>query len=237
MRALPLHVRTCYQVGMRFFPLLGSYRSFEELARRAPEGSTWSRALVARASPFLIAAPHGGGIEPGTTELAQAVAGDDFALYSLLGTRPRGNLRLHLPSHRFDDPAFIDAAGRARVVVALHGCEGSESIASVGGLHIELGERILSALQAAGFDAAPDATDHSGKDPRNLCNQGRDGRGVQLELSRALRRSMFQGLTVLERHRTREPFARFVDALRGVLLIAARELEQEGDLAAHEREP
>jgi len=51
-------------------------------------------------------------------------------------------------------------------------------------------------------------------DEQNLCNRGQSGAGVQLELSRALRRSLFESLTPSGRARPTPYFTAFVDALR-----------------------
>jgi phage replication-related protein YjqB (UPF0714/DUF867 family) len=43
---------------------------------------------------FAVIAPHGGAIEPGTTEVAEAIAGDRFSFYTLEGVKTRDNKRL-----------------------------------------------------------------------------------------------------------------------------------------------
>ena len=55
-------------------------------------------------------APHGGGIEPGTTEIAEAVAGHEHTFYSFSGVKARGNSVLHITSSRFDEPEGIAIA-------------------------------------------------------------------------------------------------------------------------------
>src|SRR5258705_12941810 len=58
------------------------YRNFAELARNEVSGVDY-RILVRRGmAAFAIVAPHGGGIEPGTSEITLAVAVEDFSYYS-----------------------------------------------------------------------------------------------------------------------------------------------------------
>jgi phage replication-related protein YjqB (UPF0714/DUF867 family) len=56
-----------------------------------------------------VIAPHGGGIEPGTSELATAIAGDDFSLYLFEGLKSAGNGELHITSTNFDEPISAKA--------------------------------------------------------------------------------------------------------------------------------
>ena len=50
------------------------YRNFDQLSRNESSGIDF-RILVRRArTAFAIVAPHGGGIEPGTSEIADSIA-------------------------------------------------------------------------------------------------------------------------------------------------------------------
>ena len=46
----------------------GRYRSFEELKVHEVQGEDYEINHISRDSPFAIMAPHGGYIEPGTSE-------------------------------------------------------------------------------------------------------------------------------------------------------------------------
>ena len=55
------------------------YENFEELSQNETVGVDF-RILARRArAAFDIVAPHGGGIEPGTSEIADAIAGEGSA--------------------------------------------------------------------------------------------------------------------------------------------------------------
>jgi len=193
------------------------YTSFADLVRNAQEGRDFRRVIAWRRSSVAIVAPHGGGIEPGTSEVARALAGDEFALYCFVGLRPNGNDELHVTSHCFDDPACVQLVGRARAVVAVHGCAGDHRAVYVGGLDADLKAQFVQALRRAGFRARPSAGDLAGCYTDNICNRGSSGRGVQLEITEGLRRAMFADLTWKGREITTRVFDRFVEAVRGVL--------------------
>jgi phage replication-related protein YjqB (UPF0714/DUF867 family) len=194
-----------------------TYAGFAQLARHEREGRDYRRRAERRASRVAIVAPHGGGIEPGTSEIASALAGREFALYCFEGVRPEGNDELHITSHRFDEPACVQLVGQAEVVVAVHGCAGAREVVYVGGLDRDLQAHLIAALRRAGFDAGAGDGDQAGCYVRNICNRGRLGRGVQLEVSKGLRLAMFKGLKREEREITTPVFDRFVAVVRGCL--------------------
>ena len=196
------------------------YGSFHELAIREREGHDYRRLAVPRDSATAIIAPHGGGIEPGTSEISRALAGAEFALYCFEGLKLAGNEALHVASTRFDEPRCAQLVAGSQTVVAVHGCAGDHRAVYVGGLDGDLKVRVVRALERAGFDARQDASNHGGRHARNICNRGSSGKGLQLEITAGLRRAMFKGLRRPERETTRPPFDRFVTAVRAALLEA-----------------
>src|SRR5258708_2652230 len=103
------------------------YASWSELTKEQTAGTDFSVSVEVRAGArWLVAAPHGGGIERGTTEIARAVAGQKLSFYSVEGTKRTGNTVLHITSHRFDEPRFDEAVGQHDQVATIHGCDESE---------------------------------------------------------------------------------------------------------------
>jgi phage replication-related protein YjqB (UPF0714/DUF867 family) len=190
------------------------YASFVQLARHEREGVDYQRHWVRRASPILIAAPHGGGIEPGTSEVAAALAGEAHALYVFEGYKGEENQRLHVASTRFNDPQLNDLLGETEFVAAVHGCREAQPMAYVGGLHEAWVQQAIALLGRAGFFAKQDKSHHAGRYPTNLCNRGRSGMGVQFELSRGLRRQMFASLTLTGRQYPTTILGHFATALQ-----------------------
>ena len=203
-----------------------AYASFAELAAREREERDYRRRLVRRASPIAILAPHGGEIEPGTSEVALALAGAEFSLYLFEGLRPGRSAALHITSTRFDDPECLDLLAATRTAIAIHGAAGSEDTIRIGGRDEELGGRIAAALAAAGFALRADGDRRfAGVAARNLCNRCASGRGVQLELSAGLRRSFFAGAWPAERRVATPALAAFVGAVRSELLARGAAVE------------
>lgn len=165
------------------------YEDYRDLARHESLGSDFWPERRRRDSRVLVLAPHGGRIERGTAEIARAIAGREFSYYAFLGISPSHNQRLHLTSHHFDEPRALRLAAAHEILLAIHGCAGRGECAYLGGLDLELRDRLALALGEAGFEFQRDGHPWPGEDPANICNRGARGRGVQLELSQDLRDS------------------------------------------------
>jgi phage replication-related protein YjqB (UPF0714/DUF867 family) len=146
----------------------------------------------------LLVAPHGGGIEPGTSEILRAVAElGNWAWYEFAGFLRKGNKEsLHITSTRFDEPTLVGLLPKANFVLTIHGSQLSgDSVVEVGGSWVEgraaMMASINSALAAHNIQATA-APDHMcGTDPNNIANKGKLGRGLQLEFSRSARNLLF----------------------------------------------
>ena len=204
----------------------GKYASYLELREAEEEGLDYRVRLRAGSSGIAVMAPHGGEIEPGTSEIAEAVAGRDHAFYSFEGLKPGSNLELHISSTLFDEPRALEAAAASSSVITIHGCREGDPVVLVGGRDAQLRREAAGALEEAGFVVREDPR-LPGRSPLNLCNRSRLGRGVQLELSRGLRRTLFPDLTRNARSNPLPRFERFVAALRATL--AARHAPRRGE--------
>jgi phage replication-related protein YjqB (UPF0714/DUF867 family) len=75
------------------------YTSFEDLAKAEVEGQDYQvRLRNVEGGRAVIIAPHGGGIEPGTSEIADAIADNDFSFYAFEGLKAWANGPLHVTS-------------------------------------------------------------------------------------------------------------------------------------------
>jgi phage replication-related protein YjqB (UPF0714/DUF867 family) len=197
-----------------------TYCNFAELARHEKAGIDYD-VLVRRARPaFAIVAPHGGGIEPGTSEIADAIAGPAFSFYTFEGLKSKGNAVLHITSTRFDEPMCLTLLSQSSVVLTLHGEHSEEDGEGVfvGGLDEVLGAQIGTALTRKGFDVRKHRNRKlQGLEPNNLCNRGTSSAGVQLELSKAVRKTLFKSLTRKGRKEKTERFDVLVNAVRTVV--------------------
>ncbi|MBW1958233.1 MAG: poly-gamma-glutamate hydrolase family protein [Deltaproteobacteria bacterium] len=195
-----------------------TYKDFKSLSAVEKEGKDfriWSNNIKSR---IAIVAPHGGGIEPGTSEIAKSIAGDDFACYSFEGIKSRENKKyLHLTSTNFDEPEGVKICNRSDIVLAVHGAEKNDDFVYVGGRNQGLKNRIIQKLKNDGFNATEDTTHHSGRNAENICNRCKSMGGLQLEISKGLRKKMLKELNRNDQKSTTQVFDKFVQSIRSVL--------------------
>jgi len=167
------------------------YRSFSELTQCEAEGIDFRRTVLRRPfSAVAVIAPHGGKIESRTSEIARAVAREDFNLYLFEGIKKRGNYAaLHITSRCFDEPSCLELLSTCSFVITIHGCVGGDERVLLGGLDNILKDKVAAELRQAGVNVQNDGHSFQATDPNNICNRGQSNRGVQLEFTRALRGS------------------------------------------------
>ncbi len=194
------------------------YAAFAELQSAEAEGHDFRVLVSERNSAVAIVAPHGGNIEPGTSEIALAIAGEDLSCYVFEGLKYYGNKSLHITSSRFDEPRCLRLVGGARTVLTVHGESGDSQNIYLGGLDTGLRDRLAASLAAGGFSVARHAKPTmQGVHPVNICNRGQSGCGVQLEIARGLRDTWFESMTVHARTRPTAGLAKFAQAVRAGL--------------------
>ena len=163
------------------------YSSFKELQRHETLDKDYTVTMHDAGARVTIIAPHGGKIEPRTSDLARRIAGDRYNFYCFEGIKDRDNACLHITSHRFDEPGAVDLVARSWIVVAVHACTGTAGLVHIGGLNKALGRIIAEELQNRAIDISFDHPRFQGLNPDNICNRGSTGIGVQLEVTRDLR--------------------------------------------------
>jgi phage replication-related protein YjqB (UPF0714/DUF867 family) len=181
----------------------------------------------------IVLALHGGGIEPGTSEIALAVAGyhpatfaqagDCFGLHDLWifeGLLADENSELHVTSTNYDDPIALKLVQISKRCLSLHGLsdETANGKIQIGGLDTELRSTVLEELTAARIPAAVSSDQNTnGSNPKNICNKSARCAGVQLEMGRTYRESLFAPgcfTRELRKNNTNANFCELVVALR-----------------------
>ncbi len=194
------------------------YKSFELLKSTENEGQDYVIKVNNRSSKYVIMAPHGGGIEPGTTEIAKSIAGNVLSLYTFSGIKRTGNKDLHIKSELYDEPRALRLVNSSEVAIVIHGCEDNDKNVYIGGLNDQLMKKISDALNEAGFHVKPSVQSHlAGKHPNNICNACKTNKGVQIEISNGLRKAMFKRLDRTGRKERTGKFEVFVQTIQAVL--------------------
>jgi len=162
------------------------YRSFSTLMEAESE---FHIECCDRGSVITILAPHGGNIEPHTSEITRLIAGDQYNYFCFNGLKPENNHHLHITSHCYDEEHALNLVQKSTEVIAIHGCTQREPAVYAGGLDTSLIQKIRSALEFRAVPTLPPQPHFAGINQHNICNRGLTGKGVQLEISRALRDS------------------------------------------------
>lgn len=164
-----------------------SYSGFDELINHEERHIDFRISIQDVGSPVTIIAPHGGKIEPRTSDLAKNIAKDHYNYYCFEGIKKNNNGCLHITSHHFDEPSALQLVSKSDVVVAIHACTGKDGLVHLGGLDKVLKKVIADELEARGINVSKAHPRFQGSSPDNICNRGAKRKGVQLEITRDLR--------------------------------------------------
>ncbi|WP_110114741.1 poly-gamma-glutamate hydrolase family protein [Bacillus sp. CGMCC 1.16541] len=197
------------------------YANFEQLKTHEQYGTSYI--IDHRHQPdadIVFLANHGGSIEPGTSELVRAMQ-DIGSTYLFEGIKPPGqNRNLHLTSVNFDEPTCLALVAHHSHSIAFHGCTGNDPFTLIGGLDVEFAKDIYEHLTNAGFRCTllQKGDRLSGTNKHNVCNRTSRQKGVQLELSSALRKSMFDSYTFTGReHSKNQTFYQYTHAIKAAV--------------------
>ncbi|MBI3555050.1 MAG: poly-gamma-glutamate hydrolase family protein [Deltaproteobacteria bacterium] len=167
------------------------YKNYDELSKAEREGVDYRVVVHQRRAPLTVLAIHGGDIEIGTSDFAQAIAGEDSSLYLFEGIKHTGNSKLHITSTHFDEPRALAMAAGSRGCLSIHGfLETVRSVVCVGGGNPVMRKKMTDQLTAAtglGIEVESPCQRFGGDDAKNIVNRCQNP-GVQLETSTALRR-------------------------------------------------
>jgi phage replication-related protein YjqB (UPF0714/DUF867 family) len=195
-----------------------TYADFAELEKNETKGIDYDILFRQADSKIAIMALHGGGIEPGTFDIADAIAGNDHTFYAFKGLKKTENTTLHISSNRYDEPIGLRISREANLVVSIHGCHHQQEIVFIGGMNREIKHKIMNALRMSGFMAIIDEVPgHRGISADNICNRCQCGEGVQLEISKGLREKMFENIDRRSLRKRTKNFFQFVHAVKEVL--------------------
>ncbi|MBE7331282.1 poly-gamma-glutamate hydrolase family protein [Staphylococcus epidermidis] len=155
--------------------------------------NNWSIEMNTNKSNVLSFAPHGGGIEAGSSELALLISQKlDCNYFTFKGKLPSDNVKLHVTSTHYDNPELLNLMRNVDYSISVHGYADNEYARTlIGGSNEELKEIIKCHLRSRGFDVQDAPTHLAGTKLNNITNKTKTGLGVQLELSTKQRKSFF----------------------------------------------
>ncbi|WP_251943605.1 poly-gamma-glutamate hydrolase family protein [Staphylococcus sp. Marseille-Q5304] len=170
------------------------YESFKDMKAHTKEYRDWKiSTTTSNNNDILITAIHGGGIEPGSSELAKLISKKgDFNLYSFEGLLKSDNQKLHITSTTFDEPKLIKMSKKSKTIVSVHGLDEDKKVVYIGGQDKGLAKSIKNALEKKGFNVEDSPNYVNGDSKHNIINQNGSGSGVQLEISTKYRQQFFE---------------------------------------------
>lgn len=173
------------------FKLNDEYVNFSKLSAANHENVDYRITVLNRHALVTILVPHGG-MEIGTAEIGDAVAGAKLNLYKFEGIRPSENFKLHITSTHFDEPKALALVGDSEYAVSIHGFkDDAHSSIEVGGSNLSLRQAFVDKIKVLKlpFETDTQVSRFPGIDPKNIVNRAKKG-GLQIEISSALRKSL-----------------------------------------------
>jgi phage replication-related protein YjqB (UPF0714/DUF867 family) len=152
---------------------------------------------------FVIVALYGGVDEIGTDICAEHIAGDTLSLHTLSArfTGPvNGTEVIYRPlRHHPEGVALVESCDTAIAIRGRQTAAEMEADIVIDGLDTNLITTVAHALHYAGFTARISILSTRAKHPDNICNRGRRGCGIELDISHDLRQRLLADVTVLDR--------------------------------------
>jgi phage replication-related protein YjqB (UPF0714/DUF867 family) len=210
------------------------FNSFAELVMNCELNADYRIQVLDRGAKTTIICIHGGAIEPLTSELATAIAGDEHNLYDLQGLRAREARQLRIPLARFDEVRLFTLLKRSYLAVSVDGVSGADPLIHLGGSNSLLKQIMYQQLTQSGFKVVAPHTPGAAHDPARFYNAAISG-GVLLELSESLRGEMTtEPLTNRDWKQTpsyRESYYRFTEVVRSTVLTYIQQADSNLDRA------
>src|SRR5271157_940826 len=112
---------------------MDKYSSYQELTEFEREGVDYSVRFREVTGSIAVIAPHGGRIEPGTSEIADAIASSELSFYAFEGIKQKNNSCLHITSTKFDEPRCLSLLQNASGILSIHGKDSDIQAIFIGG--------------------------------------------------------------------------------------------------------
>lgn len=171
-----------------------TYISFSEMAQHHLAGTDYKIIIKNQHPTHTVLAIHGGHIETGTSEIAQALASNNFNLYLFEGLK-KESWNLHITSTHYDEPMALNLVGRSNSCISIHGFKNSSaSEVCLGGLDTELLKKVYTELNKTGLiqqNEVNPCRKFYAISRSNIVNRCLN-HGVQIEMSAQLRKRLVE---------------------------------------------
>jgi phage replication-related protein YjqB (UPF0714/DUF867 family) len=179
------------------------YWSFNELIKTEKEWIDFTIDYKTNNPDIVIFTPHGWWIEPGTTEIVKGIAKDNFSYYTFNWIKKENNRILHITSEKFDEPKAKEIISKSKITISIHGCNWNEDMIYIWWMDDRLKKEIAEALNKHNLNTEIIYRwNFSWKGKNNICNTNYYNKWVQIELTRSIRKKMFDNLTYKWRTKT-----------------------------------
>lgn len=170
------------------------YSDFNELKKNTHKNKDWRIDTKTRKNKkILVTAIHGGGIEPGTTEIARRISNvGKYNFFTFEGLRKSNNDQLHITSTHFSEPHLQKMLKDTKETISIHGFSGDDPIVYIGGKNKGMSKAIATQLRRKGFTVKESPENIDAQSSDNFVNKNESNSDVQLELTTALRKGFFK---------------------------------------------
>ncbi len=204
------------------------FMSLPALMSELSENKDYLIRFQKRGSKVTVMSPHGGFIEPGSSAIAEAIAGKTFNFFDFQGLQKVRPEELHVTSTRFRHPVLDEMLARSELALSVHGMGDIDTWTLwLGGLNLSMKQRVQAKLLEAGFSVNPTAPMYKGENPLNVVNLV-PNKGVQLELPDDLIEALFAKGVAFPgpgiKPKTTRLFKRFIEAVRTAIFEELRTL-------------
>ena len=199
--------------------MIDTYKNYAELSKTEQENIDYKITAIDANSEITCISIHGGNIEPGTSEIAEAIASENYNLYKFEGLKNSKNRILHITSSNFDDPKADKLVAKSKKVISIHGAKGDKPVTYIGGLDKKLGEKVKKYLLEKRFKVAKPHAGIDGTTKNNIANRCLSKAGCQLEITLAQRQLLFKDGNLKNNNRCNKTdlFFENVDCIRKAL--------------------
>lgn len=169
------------------------YANLDELKSKLVKGKDYCIVSKDRNSKVTIVAPHGGGIEAGTSELARAIAGEKYNSFDFFAKSLKARTFGHVTASHFREEKLSKILSKSLICVSIHRMRDRHFVLYLGGANLALKKLAAKELLKNGFQCTIDPPRTKGLSKKNFVNMASQP-GLQIEIPQMLAKKLFLNL-------------------------------------------